>query len=167
MSRQAQPRQEVPEETARIARAAFPKGNPYMRLRDELGNLYEDRDFAALFPAVGQPAETPWRLALILVMQFMENLTDRQAADGVRGRIDWNYALCLELADAGFNYSVLSEFRERLVGGAAEALLLERMLEHFKARGLVQAGGRARTDSTQVLAAIHALNRLELGTVKQ
>ena len=162
MSLQPRRLQDVPEETARIAHAAFPKGNVYMRLRDELGILYEDADFAALFPAVGQPAETPWRLALVIVMQFMENLTDRQAADAVRGRIDWKYALCLELEDAGFNYRVLSEFRTRLVAGGAETLVLERMLAHFKACGLVKAGGRARTDSSHVLAAIHALNRLEL-----
>src|SRR5271169_2900506 len=92
--------QDVPGETARVARAAFPKGNIYMQMHDELGVMYQDEDFTALFPAVGQPAETPWRLALILVMQFIENLTDRQAADAVRGRIDWKYALGLELSDA-------------------------------------------------------------------
>jgi transposase len=85
-----------------------------MHMRDELGTLYEDADFAPLFPAVGQPAETPWRLALVLVMQFMEDLTDRQAAHAVRGRIDWKYALCLPLEDSGFDFSVLSEFRTRL-----------------------------------------------------
>ncbi len=162
MSLQPRRLQEVPEETARIAHAAFPKGNVYMRLRDELGILYEDEDFAALFPAVGQPAETPWRLAMVAVMQFMENLTDRQAADAVRARIDWKYALCLDLEDVGFNYSVLSEFRTRLVAGGAETLILERMLAHFEGRGLLKAGGRARTDSTHVLAAIQTLNRLEL-----
>jgi transposase len=150
MSLQPRRLQDVPEETARVAQAAFPQGNIYMTLRDEVGILYEDADFVALFPTVGQPAETPWRLALVVVMQFMENLTDRQAADAVRGRIDWKYALCLELEDAGFNYSVLSEFRTRLVAGGAESLVLERMLARFKARGLVKAGGRARTDSTHV-----------------
>jgi len=106
--------QEVPEETAQIARAVFPKGNKYMMMRDELGILYEDEDFAALFPVVGQPAETPWRLALVWVMQFAENLTGRQAADAVRARIDWKYALCLDLTDVGFDYSVLSEYRDRV-----------------------------------------------------
>src|SRR5215472_11077411 len=162
MSLRTEPFQEVPEETARIAHAAFPKGNVHMQLRDELGELYQDADFAGLFAAVGQPAEAPWRLALVLVMQFMENLSDRQTADAVRGRIDWKYALCLELDNSGFDFSVLSEFRTRLVNGGADALLLERMLSHFKARGLVRAGGRARTDATHVLAAIHTLNRLEL-----
>ena len=152
----------VPEETARVARAAFPKGNVYMRMYDELGMLYENHQFAALFPRRGQPAEAPDRLALILVMQFAENLTDRQAADAVRGRIDWKYALGLELTDAGFDFSVLSEFRDRLIAGAAEDLLLTTMLTHFKARGLIKPRGKQRTDSTHVLAAIRNLNRLEL-----
>ena len=152
----------IPEETARVARAAFPKGNLYMQMHDELGVIYVDQDFASLFPAVGQPAETPWRLALILVMQFMENLTDRQAADAVRGRIDWKYALGLELSDAGFDFSILSEFRTRLVEGHAEALLFDRILEQFKLRGWVKAGGKQRSDSTHILAAVHNLNRLEL-----
>ena len=88
MSLQTQEIVPVPETTVRIARAAFRKGNVYMHMRDELGTIYQDTDFADLFPKVGQPAETPWRLALVLVMQFAENLTDRQAADAVRGRID-------------------------------------------------------------------------------
>ena len=152
----------VPKETARVARAAFPKGNVYMRMYDELGMLYENHQFAALFPKRGQPAEAPARLALILVMQFAENLTDRQAADAVRSRIDWKYALGLDLTDAGFDFSVLSEFRDRLIAGEAEELLLTTMLTHFKAQGLIKPRGKQRTDSTHVLAAIRNLNRLEL-----
>jgi transposase len=152
----------VPEETARVARAAFPKGNVYMRMHDELGMFYADHQFAPLFSTRGQPAEAPARLALVLVMQFAENLTDRQAADAVRGRIDWKFALGLELTDPGFDYSVLSEFRARLIAGGAEDLLLDTMLAHFKARGLIKSRGRQRTDSTHVLAAIRSLNRLEL-----
>ncbi len=79
----------VPAETARIARAAFPKGNLYLSIRDQLGTLFEDTDFTNLYPRRGQPAFAPWRLALITVMQFLENLSDRQAADAVRSRIDW------------------------------------------------------------------------------
>src|SRR5215210_2343826 len=152
----------VPEETARVARAAFPKGNVYMRMYDELGMLYANHQFAALFPTRGQPAEAPARLALILVMQFAENLTDRQAADAVRGRIDWKYALGLELTDAGFDHSVLSGFRTRLIEGQAEQRLLTVMLDLLQQRGLLQARGRQRTDSTHVLAAIRTMNRLEL-----
>lgn len=152
----------IPEETLRVARAAFPKGSCYLRLRDELGALYEDADFAALFPAVGPPGLPPWRLALVTVMQFLENLSDRQAADAVRARIDWKYALSLELTDPGFDHSVLCEFRGRLVAGGAEQLLLDRMLERFRERGLVKARGRQRTDSTHVLGSLRVLNRLEL-----
>jgi transposase len=152
----------VPEETARVARAAFPKGNVYMRMHDELGMFYQDLQFVPLFSTRGQPAEAPARLALVLVMQFAENLTDRQAADAVRSRLDWKFALGLELTDPGFDYSVLSEFRSRLITGEAEDLLLDTMLDHFKARGLIKPRGRQRTDSTHVLAAIRSLNRLEL-----
>jgi transposase len=151
----------IPHETGRVARAAFPKGNPYMRMRDELGVFYQDSAFAALFPARGQPAESPWRVALVLVLQYAEGLSDRQAADAVRSRIDWKYALSLDLTDPGFDASVLSEFRDRLVEGSAEHLLLDTMLERFKAKRLLKARGRQRTDSTAVLAAIRTLNRLE------
>jgi len=151
----------VPDQTARVARAAFPKGNVHIRLRDELGPVYDDAAFAPLFPARGQPAWSPWRLALVLVMQFVEGLPDRQAADAVGGRIDWKYTLSLELDDAGFDYSVLCEFRARLVAGAAEQRLLDAMLAHLTAKGLLKAGGRQRTDSTRVLAAVRTRNRLE------
>jgi transposase len=83
----------VPGETVRIAHAAFPKGNLYLSMRDELGIAFSDADFAELFPRRGQPAFAPWRLALITVMKFLENLSDRQASDAVRSRIDWKYAL--------------------------------------------------------------------------
>ncbi len=118
--------------------------------------------FRALYPARGQPGLAPWRLALVTVLQFLEHLSDRQAADAVRARIDWKYALGLELTDPGFHFSVLAEFRARLVTGGAEHLLLDRMLERFKARGLIKARGKQRTDSTHVLAAVHDLHLLEL-----
>src|SRR4051794_38310368 len=98
----------VPDETARVAQAAFPKGSLGLSLRDEIGVIYADHDFAALFPMRGQPAASPWRLALICVLQFLEGLSDRQAAEAVRGRIDWKYALGLDLTDPGFDFSVLS-----------------------------------------------------------
>ena len=152
----------VPESTAAVARAAFRKGNRCVRLRDELGALYEDADFAALFPGRGRRALPPWRLALVTVLQFLEHLSDRQAAEAVRSRIDWKYALALEPTDPGFDYSVLSEFRSRLVAGKQELLLLDRMLARFTARGLLRTRGRQRTGSTHVLAAVRATNRLEL-----
>lgn len=162
MSLHPEPIGEVPAETARVARAAFPKGTLVTRLRDEFSAIYEDEDFRKLYPARGQPGLAPWRLALVTVFQFLEHLSDRQAADAVRARIDWKYALGLDLTDPGFHFSVLTEFRARLVAGGVEHLLLDRMLERFKARGLVKARGRQRTDSTHVLAAVHDLHLLEL-----
>ena len=108
MSLKPVPIQPVPTETGRIARAAFPKGNPYLTLRDRLGTIFADDDFADLFPACGQPSMPPWRLALVTIMQFREHLADRQAAEAVRARIDWQYLLGLELTDPGFDFSVLS-----------------------------------------------------------
>jgi transposase len=150
----------VPEETAAVARAAFPKGNPYMQMRDELGSLYTDDMFADLYPKDGQPAVQPWRLALVTVMQFAENLTDRQAAEAVRDRIAWKYALSLTLTDAGFDYSVLCEFRQRLLDHGAAQRLLDVMLHQFAARGWLRSRGKQRTDSTHILAAIRRLNEL-------
>ena len=151
----------IPEHTVEVARAAFPKGNPYMRMRDELGPIYTNPEFAHLFPKDGQPAEAPAHLALVSIMQFAEGLSDAQAADAVRARIDWKYALALELTDPGFDSSVLCEFRKRLITGEAELLLFDTMLTLFREQGLIKAKGRQRTDSTHVLAVIHVLNRLE------
>src|SRR5215213_7584695 len=151
----------IPEQTAQIAQAAFPKGNPYMRMRDALGPIYSNPDFTHLFPKEGQPAEAPAQLALVTIMQFAEGLSDEQTATAVRGRIDWKYALALELTDPGFDASILCEFRKRLIVGNAELLLFDTMLTLFRDQGLIKVKGRQRTDSTHVLAAIHVLNRLE------
>jgi transposase len=152
----------VPAETARVARLAFPKGNCYLTLRDQIGTLYSDSDFTHLFSGWGQTAIAPWRLALICVMQFIEDLTDRQAAAALQSRIDWKYALGLELTDPGFDFSVLSEFRDRLIEGKAGQKLLDTMLEQFKAKGWLKARGKQRTGSTHILTAARTLNRLEL-----
>jgi hypothetical protein len=79
----------------------------------------------------------------------------------VRARLDWKYALGLELTDPGFDFSVLSEFRSRLINSRREGQLLEQMLKCFRQKGLIKARGKARTDSTHVLAAIGQLNRIE------
>jgi transposase len=151
----------IPEQTIPVARAAFPKGNPYMRMRDALGPIDTNPAFAALFSRTGRPAEAPAQRALITVMQFAEGLSDVQAAAAVRARIDWQYALALDLTDPGFDASVLSEFRQRLITGHAELLLCEMMLTLFRDQGLLNAKGRQRTDSAHVLAAVQTLNRLE------
>src|SRR5215204_1739698 len=120
------------------------------------------RGFADLYPRRGQPAYTPWRLALVTLLQFREGLSDRQAAEAVRARIDWKYLLALDLADAGFDHTVLCEFRARLLAGDASERLLARVLDTARDAGLLKARGRQRTDSTHVLAAVRDLNRIEL-----
>ncbi|MFD7480507.1 transposase [Streptomyces sp. NPDC059837] len=133
-----------------------------MLIRDRLDVLFEDEEFAGLYPSDGRPGLSPGQLALVSVLQFAENLSDRAAADAVRTRIDWKYALGLELDDPGFDYSVLCEFRARLAEDGATDRLLEVMLQHLKEAGLLKPGGRQRTDATHVLAAVRFLSRLEL-----
>lgn len=153
---------EIPAQTVRVAKAAFPKGSTVIKLRDAFGTLYQDEDFASFFSNLGQPALAPWRLALVTVFQFLENLSDRQAADAVRGRLDWKYGLGLELEDPGFHFSVLGEFRARLIENKAEQMLLDKMLAHFREAGLLKVRGHARTDSTHVLASVRQLHKLEM-----
>lgn len=162
MSMQPRPWPDVPEQTARMAGAASRKGNLAMRIRDELGQVYDDGRFTGAFGVRGRPGISPGQLMIASVLGFSENLTDRQAAEAVRDRITWKYALGLELDDPGFDPSVLSEFRARLVAGDLTGLALDALLERLGQVGLVTAGGRARTDSTHVLGAIRSLNRLEL-----
>lgn len=138
---------QIPATTITVARAAFPKGSMAIRIRDELGILFTNEDFTTAFSARGRPALSPARLAMVSILQFGEGLSDRQAAEAVRGRIDWKYALGLELTDPGFDYSVLSEFRARLIAGGLELRLLEAVLERAATAGLVRSGGRQRTDS--------------------
>jgi transposase len=133
-----------------------------VRLADELGTLFTDELFQRLYPTHGQPALAPWRLALVTLLQFAEGLSDRQAVSAVRSRIDWKYVLRLELDDPGFDASVLCEFRARLLAGEAEQVLLETLLAWCRERQLLKAGGRQRTDSTHVWAAVRGLNRLAL-----
>jgi len=161
MSMYAREQGRIPEETARVAWAACPKGTLAMRLRDELGELYQDEHFVSLYPVEGQPAYDPGRLAIVTVLQYAEGLTDRQAADAVRERIDWKYALGLELTDPGFDFSMLSEFRARLIESQQETLLLDRLLAVCKQRGWLKAGGKQRTASTHVLARVRSLSNLE------
>ena len=143
-------------------RAAFPKGNLYVDLRTEFGTLYNDELFTDLYPPEGRPVEgPPWRLALVVVMQYIEGLTDRQAADAVRRCMDWKYALSLDLHDPGFDFTLLHDFRERLLTQEAAQRLLDTFLTTCKARGWIKVRGTQRTDSTHILAAIRSLHRLE------
>jgi transposase len=152
----------IPAETVRVAQAAFPKGNVYMTIYERLGQLYFDENFQDLYPArCGQSAISPARLALITIMQFAEGLSDRQAAEAIRSRIDWKYLLGLELTDSGFDSTVICEFRKRLISQGQERQLLDLMLKKLKEEKLVKSRGQQRTDATHVLAAIRKVNRLE------
>jgi transposase len=151
----------VPDSTAAAVHAAFPKGNVYVDLRAEFGTWYTDQLFTDLYPPLGRAVEVaPWRLALVLVMQYIEGLTDRQAADAVRRCMDWKYALSLDLADPGFDFTLLHDFRQRLLRNDAAQRLLDTFLAACKARGLIKTRGTQRTDSPHVLAAVRTLHRL-------
>jgi transposase len=153
---------EVPAQTVAVARAAFPRGALAMRVRDELGEVFCDGAFVDAFATRGRPGISPGQLAMVTVLQFAENLTDRQAADAVRGRIDWKYSLGLELTDAGFDFTVLSQFRTRLVDHRLQGMAFEMLLDRLVELGLFKARGKQRTDATHVIAAIRDLNRLEM-----
>ena len=131
-------------------------------VRDKLGEWLSDEQFAGAYGVRGKPGWPPSRLALVTVFQKAENLTDRQAAECVRTRIDWKYALGLDLADPGFDHSILSEFRARVAAGGLDQVVLDTLLERLAAEGLVGAGATMRTDSTHVISAVRDLNRLEL-----
>jgi transposase len=162
MSLRPEPLPPIPDATAAAVRAAFPKGHLYVELRAEFGTLYDDRLFADLYPPQGRPvAVAPWRLALVMVMQYIEGLTDRQAADAVRRCMDWKYALSLDLTDPGFDFTLLHDFRCRLLAHEAGQRFLDTFLAACKARGWIKARGTQRTDSTHVLAAVRTLHRFE------
>ncbi|MFF4250506.1 transposase [Streptomyces sp. NPDC001663] len=135
--------QQIPPVTVRMASAGCPRGTPATLIRDRLDVLFEDEEFADLCPADGRPGLSPGQLALVSVLQFAENLSDRAATDAVRTRIDCKYGLGLELDDPGFDYSVLSEFRTRLAEGDRADQLLQLMLDRLVAAGLL----KGRVDS--------------------
>lgn len=151
----------VPELTGRVVRASFPKGTLAIRIREVLGAVFTDEDFAVAFPQQGRPAISPGALALVLVLQYAEGLSDRQAADQVRARMDWKFLLGLELDDPGFDFTVLGDFRSRLIAHGLEERVMDVVLSRLSDAGLLRAGGRQRTDSTHVLAAVRTLNRME------
>lgn len=152
----------IPEATVQAAQQAFPKGNRYLTMYEVLGPIFTNPDFADLYDSQGRRAEAPARLALVLVMQHIEQLSDAEAAEAVRARIDWKYALALDLHDPGFEETALHEFRKRLLAAGAEERLLTALLDTLVDVGFLKARGRQRSDSTHVLANIRTLTRLTL-----
>ncbi|MGK4585995.1 IS1182 family transposase [Kitasatospora sp. HPMI-4] len=131
---------------------------------DRLDGLWRDDDFAGWYPRDGRSGISPAQLATVCVLQFLLGLSDRQAAEAVRCRIDFKYAMAMELDDPGFHHSVLADFRERLVLDDRADRLLDLALARLKEAGLVRERTTQRTDSTHVLAAVRELTRLELVT---
>lgn len=164
MSMRPQPWPEPSAEIVAAVRAMYPEGRVPLpvAIRDQLGELFTDETFGAAFAARGKPGWSPGRLSLVTVLQMAENLTDRQAAEAAREKISWKYALGMTLTDPGFDASVLSEFRTRLVAHGLEERVLDMLLARLGELGLVRAGGKQRTDSTHVISAVRDLNRLEL-----
>jgi transposase len=136
-------------------------------IRDRLGEWLGDEEFAAAFGARGKPGWSPSRLALVTVLQRAENLTGRLAADAVRVRLDWKYLLGLPVDDPGFDHTVLAEFRGKMAGAGLEQVVLDALLERLVSAGLVREGGKQRTDSAYVVAAVAALNRGGAGRGKR
>jgi transposase len=163
MSLHATPFPPIPADTARVAKAAFRrKGSIYLTIGDRIGTLFDAVDFSDLYAADGAPGIAPNLLALVLVFAFIEDLSDREAAEAVLSRIDWKYALHLSLTDPGFDQSVLHDFRQRLLQHNLAPRLFDLVLTRLGELGLLRPRGQQRTDGSYVLAATHQLNRLEL-----
>src|SRR3972149_5307660 len=162
MSLKIEPPRPMPPETAAVGRALLKGNSPYRLIGEQLYEGFRDEDFADLFSVEGQPGISPTILAFVTVFQFMEKLSDRQAAESLRVRIDWKYALHLPLDYTGFDFSVLSEFRERLLQHQAEGCVFEQFVAKFRQMGLIRKRGRQRTDSLAILTKVRWLSRLEL-----
>jgi IS5 family transposase len=156
-----QPAPQLVEAVAVMYRGKRERPLPVL-VRDKLGEWLSDEQFVGAYGVRGKPGWSPSRLALVTIFQKAEDLTDRQAAECVRTRIDWKYALGLDLADPGFDHSILSEFRARVAAGGLDQVVLDTLLERLAADGLVGAGATMRTDSTHVISAVRDLNRLGL-----
>lgn len=164
MSMQPQPWPEPADDVARAIRVMFAGRRAPLPVvvRDELGELFADAEFVEAFGVRGKPGWSPGRLAMVTALQMAENLPDSQAAQAVRVRLDWKYCLGLDLTDEGFDASVLSEFRSRVADHGLQERALDLLVEALVERGLLKAGGKQRTDSSHVIAAVRDLNRLEL-----
>lgn len=152
----------MPEETGRIGKGLLGENDPYRLIGDQLFEKWKEEEFADLYSREGRPGYSPVILAFVSIFQFMERLADRQAAQALRMRLDWKYALHLPLEDAGFDFSVLSEFRDRLIEGKAEARVFEKLVEEIRGMGLIKERGKQRSDSIAMLVKVRRLSRIEM-----
>jgi transposase len=143
-------------------RQILPASHPLVVMGDRLSNFISDEAFADLYPAEGKPALSPALLGLVTILQYWEFLSDRQATHMVITRLDWKYALHLSLAYAGFDHSVLCEFRQRLSAHDAQRRVFDQLLLALRQAGLLKGKHMQRTDSLAVLGAVRQLSRLEL-----
>lgn len=146
------------------ARPAAEGGTLPERPPVRIDGLWRDEDFVDWYPRDGRPGLSPAQLATVSVLQFLLGLSDRDAAEAVRCRLDFKYALGLDLDDPGFHHGVLTDFRDRLLEQGRADRLLDLALARLKEAGLVRERTTPRTDSTQVLATVRDLTRLELVT---
>jgi transposase len=151
----------MPKELAILGPKLLPPNSPYRLVGQQLYEQYDEAEFVDLYCAEGKPALSPVLLSFVTAFQYMDSLSDREAAEAVRVRLDWKYALHLSLEYAGFNFSVLSEYRDRVLAHGAEARIFDRLLEQLQGLGLIKQRGRQRTDSLAVLTKVRDLNRLE------
>ncbi len=152
----------MPEETGRIGKMLLGENDPYRLIGDQLFAKWKEEEFADLYAREGKPGYSPVILAFVSVFQFMERLADRQAAQALRMQLDWKYALHLPLEDTGFDFSVLSEFRDRLIEGQAEQRVFEKLVEEIRAMGLIKERGKQRSDSIAMLVKVRRLSRIEM-----
>ena len=151
----------MPEETRRIGESLLDEDDPYRLIGEQLFATLNEEEFGDLYSSEGKPGISPVILAFVSVFQFMERLADRQAVQALRMRLDWKYALQLPLGYKGFDFSVLSEFRDRLLEGQAEGRVFEKLVEQIRKLGLIKEYGKQRTDSIAMLTKVRRLCRLE------
>ena len=154
----------MPEATGRIGKLLLKENDPYRLIGDQLFERWEEEEFADLYSHEGKPGYSPVILAFVSVFQFMERLADRQAAQALRMRLDWKYALHLPLEDEGFDFSVLSEFRDRLIEGKAEKRVFEKLVEQIRGMGLIKERGKQRSDSIAMLVKVRRFPK-DIGTM--
>lgn len=120
-------------------------------------------ELAALYcPDNGRPGIEPVLMTAVSLLQFMEKAPDRKAEECVRLHLGWKYALNVELGYTGFDHSSLGKFRDRLLGGGAERMGFDALLDGVRAAGLLPKRSRQRLDSTHVLGAVARMSRLEV-----